>query len=173
MQNAPVQGEHSSILSTFIKLPFVIKIFVLSILNWQFYTCFTVFACWVFFHAFHIICWLFKINFFKRFFQEHVRMSNILDTYTLWVMIYVQTVCKGYQQTTKLLFTRKELNPPPPKKKNNNKNQRSQYMWSSYTGFKLGPDSWEKWLLPPGKLGRSDSKIGRSYSTKLRHFQSV
>ena len=24
-------------------------------------------------------------------------------------------------------------------------------------GFKLGPDSREKWLLPPGKLGRSDS----------------
>ena len=25
------------------------------------------------------------------------------------------------------------------------------------TVFKLGPDSREKWLLPPGKLGRSDS----------------
>ena len=29
-----LQGEHSSILSTFIKLPFVIKIFVLSIFEW-------------------------------------------------------------------------------------------------------------------------------------------
>ena len=28
------QGEHSAILSTFIKLPFVIKIFVLSIFEW-------------------------------------------------------------------------------------------------------------------------------------------
>ena len=32
------QGEHSAIRSTFIKLPFVIKIFVLSIFEWLFYT---------------------------------------------------------------------------------------------------------------------------------------
>ena len=37
-----LQGEHSAILSTFIKLPFVIKIFVLSIFEWPFYTDFTV-----------------------------------------------------------------------------------------------------------------------------------
>ena len=35
-------GEHSAILLTFIKLPFVIKSFVLSILGWPFYTGFTV-----------------------------------------------------------------------------------------------------------------------------------
>ena len=35
---------HSAILSTFIKLPFVIKIFVLSFFEWPFYTGFTVFA---------------------------------------------------------------------------------------------------------------------------------
>ena len=34
--------EHSAILLTFIKLPFVIKIFVLSIFEWPFYTGFTV-----------------------------------------------------------------------------------------------------------------------------------
>ena len=46
MQNAPrgehsaiLLTEHSAILLTFLKLPFVIKIFVLSI-----YTCFTVLA---------------------------------------------------------------------------------------------------------------------------------
>ena len=33
--------EHSAKLSTFIKLPFVIKIFVLSIFEWPFYTGFT------------------------------------------------------------------------------------------------------------------------------------
>ena len=33
-----LQGEHSAILSTFIKLPYVIKIFVLSILERSFYT---------------------------------------------------------------------------------------------------------------------------------------
>ena len=35
-------AEHSAILSTFIKLPFGIKIFVLSIFEWPFYTGFTV-----------------------------------------------------------------------------------------------------------------------------------
>ena len=38
-----LQGEHSATLSTFIKLPFVIKIFVLSIFEWPFYTGFTVY----------------------------------------------------------------------------------------------------------------------------------
>ena len=37
-----LQGEHSAILSTFIKLPFVIKTFVLSFFEWPFYPCFTV-----------------------------------------------------------------------------------------------------------------------------------
>ena len=37
-----LQGEHSAILSTFIKLLFVIKIFVLSIFECPFYTGFTV-----------------------------------------------------------------------------------------------------------------------------------
>ena len=36
------QGEHSAILSTFMKLTFVIKIFILSIFEWPFYTGFTV-----------------------------------------------------------------------------------------------------------------------------------
>ena len=37
-----LQGEHSAILSTFMKLPFIFKIFVLSIFEWPFYTGFTV-----------------------------------------------------------------------------------------------------------------------------------
>ena len=36
------EGELSAILSTFIKLPVGIKIFVLSIFEWPFYTWFTV-----------------------------------------------------------------------------------------------------------------------------------
>ena len=40
-----LQGEHSATLSTVIKLPFVIKIFILSIFEWLFYTGFTVFIC--------------------------------------------------------------------------------------------------------------------------------
>ena len=37
-----LQWEHSAILLTFTKLTFVIKIFVLFIFEWPFYTCFTV-----------------------------------------------------------------------------------------------------------------------------------
>ena len=37
-----LQGEHSAILSTFMKLPFVIKVFVLSIFEWPLKTGFTV-----------------------------------------------------------------------------------------------------------------------------------
>ena len=50
-----LQGEHSAKLSTcihlshgfktIVKLPFVIKIFVLSMFEWPFYTGFTVFTC--------------------------------------------------------------------------------------------------------------------------------
>ena len=39
-----LQGEHSAILLTFIKLPYVIKIFVMTIFEWPFYTGFTVFS---------------------------------------------------------------------------------------------------------------------------------
>ena len=37
-----LQGEHSAILPTFIKLPFAIKTFVLSIIEWPLKTGFTV-----------------------------------------------------------------------------------------------------------------------------------
>ena len=39
-----LQGEHSAILLTYIKLPFDNKIFVLSMCEWLFYTAFTVVA---------------------------------------------------------------------------------------------------------------------------------
>ena len=39
-----LQGEHSALLLTFIRLPFVIKIFVLSIFKRPFYAGFTVVA---------------------------------------------------------------------------------------------------------------------------------
>ena len=41
------------------------------------------------------------------------------------------------------------------------------------TGTKLAQNFREKWLLPAGQLGRSDSQIGRSYSAKLRHFLTI
>ena len=56
MQNALL--EHSAILLTFIKLPFVIKIFDLSIFEWPFYTaCFTVLKLY-----FQIKCWCRKYD---------------------------------------------------------------------------------------------------------------
>ena len=44
---------------------------------------------------------------------------------------------------------------------------------SCITGTKLAQNFREKWLLPAGKLRRSDSQIGRSYNPKLRHFLSI
>ena len=44
-----LQVEHSAILSTFIKLPFVIKTFVLSIFEWLLKTCFTVLTTYMYF----------------------------------------------------------------------------------------------------------------------------
>ena len=38
------------------------------------------FACWVKFHAFSVVCCFFKINFLKKFFQEHYQSdTNSLD----------------------------------------------------------------------------------------------
>ena len=54
-----LQREHSAILSTFIKLPFVIKIFVLSILEWPLKTSFTVFrTIRVWFIKFFAVCYV-------------------------------------------------------------------------------------------------------------------
>ena len=50
-----LQGEHSAILSTFIKLPFVIQIFVLSTFEWPFDTGFTVTASAIMGH-FGVVC---------------------------------------------------------------------------------------------------------------------
>ena len=43
MQVKSIEGEQSAILSTFIKLPFSIKTFVLSICKWPLKTVFTVY----------------------------------------------------------------------------------------------------------------------------------
>ena len=52
-----LQGEHSAILSTFIKLPFAIKTFVLSIFEWPLQTGFTVIS-----QMFGILQFVFKFN---------------------------------------------------------------------------------------------------------------
>ena len=61
-----IQGEHSAILSIFIKLPFVIKIFVLSIFEWPLYTSFTVvfFFClnrYLLFHVVRRYYWAYRV----------------------------------------------------------------------------------------------------------------
>ena len=54
------------------------------------------------FHAFVVVCSLFsKFTFSKNSFRNTIDVSNCLDPDRMSVLIRVQTVCKGYQQTTK------------------------------------------------------------------------
>ena len=55
LQNAP--REHSAILSTFIKLPFVFKTFILSIFEWPFKTGFTILQ-WI--HRLNVKLWILR-----------------------------------------------------------------------------------------------------------------
>ena len=62
-------------------------------------------ACWVIFHTFALT--FFKINFFKKLFPKHYQSvlikTNILRADdVLSVLIWVKTVSKGYQPTTKV-----------------------------------------------------------------------
>ena len=56
MQVKTIAREHSAILSTFIKLPFGINIFILSIFEWPFYTGFLV-------QWFNILSWSLVVDF--------------------------------------------------------------------------------------------------------------
>ena len=77
-----LQGEHSAILSTFIKLPFVSKIVVLSNFEWQFYIGFTVYP----------------------------KMYRILCTkYTYWVKYSRRGGSDGGGKTIHAVFTASEL----------------------------------------------------------------
>ena len=63
-------------------------------------------ACWVILHAFYVSpAEFFKIYIFKEFFWEYDQCQTLriqIRTDILSVLIWVQTVCKGYQQTTKV-----------------------------------------------------------------------
>ena len=53
----------------------------------------------------------FKINVFKTVFQEHYQRQTVwieIRTDILSVLILVQTVCKGYQQTTKATTSKEQ-----------------------------------------------------------------
>ena len=58
------------------------------------------------FACFFVICGFFlKLSFSKKTFKNTIRMSKSLDpdqVRRLSGLIWVQTVCKGYQQTTKV-----------------------------------------------------------------------
>ena len=87
-----LQGEHSAILSTFIKLPFVIKIFVSSIFEWQFYTGFTV-------SSFHI-------SDFQAYYLHTQKMIFIL--FCMFLYIKVRKVKERKKKKKKKVLGQKE-----------------------------------------------------------------
>ena len=80
-----VKREHSAILSTFIKLPFVIKIFVLFIFEWPFYTGYTV-------HPYFLVCQHGRIGVLVNgsFLEAFGHMRYVLKSHML---AYVNSVC--------------------------------------------------------------------------------
>ena len=84
-----LQGEHSAILSTSIKLPFSIKILVLSIFKWPLKTGFTVYSkeqtlCPLGnFSCVFVGCW-FKVNFLKNSFRNTIWVSNRSGPIWVW-----------------------------------------------------------------------------------------
>ena len=59
---------------------------------------------YIFISWFFVVCWIFsKSIFLKNSFRNTIRVSNSLDpdqAEVFWGLILVQTVCKGFQQTT-------------------------------------------------------------------------
>ena len=89
------EGEHSAILSTFIKLPFVIKIFVLSIFKWPFNTVFAV-ICFMSPHN------LLVISVFKL---EPILVKIYLLTVFVVKMPFTYHVCSIYSNPLQDTFT--------------------------------------------------------------------
>ena len=79
-----LQGEHSAILLTCIKLPFAIKIFIYF--EWPFYTGFTVHA------LMHVFCWVWqhRPNCFLQDFSEEYLIENLI------FLFLNQNICSGY-----------------------------------------------------------------------------
>ena len=76
-----LQGEHSAILLTFIKLPFAIKIFALTVFEWPFYKGFTVHVLGNKIHTFILSQWSFKVGYilsqFSAVFTTYITLSCI------------------------------------------------------------------------------------------------
>ena len=111
-----LQGEHSAIFSTFIKLPFVIKIFALSIFEWPLKTGFTVWLQWklfiltlfitaIFLTASEVFVQMYQFSLNLSSLQQKFSiMSNYLETNTIFVkwvdciIIYSKTCQNGHSQ---------------------------------------------------------------------------
>ena len=74
-----LQGEHSAIHLTFIKLPFAIKIFVLSIFEWPFYTGFT-----VLFKAAYSV----TMNIFRKFLFSYKSFVKVELSYVFTIKMF-------------------------------------------------------------------------------------
>ena len=71
------------------------------------------FACWVIFHDLIVVCWIFsKLTFFKKISGKLSECKTVciqIRTDILSVLIWVQTLCKGYQQTTKVAASKERV----------------------------------------------------------------
>ena len=124
------------------------------------------FACWVFFHAFVVVCWLFsKSSFSKNSLWKTNRVSNSLDPDQ--DLTWVQTVCKGNQQTT---VTAIELTRPP--------GQQANYLLPGcFIPFSLYFDIsmlWNSWILtywtdPIPRVRGGEGAAGKIFTTMLLH----
>ena len=69
---------------------------LLAILMTHLVLCHRLFACWAIFIVFFVACWLFsKLTFPKYSFYQTFWIQ--IRTYTLLVLIWTQTVCKGHK----------------------------------------------------------------------------
>ena len=69
------------------------------------------FAWWVIFHAFCCLLTFFKINFFKTDLNlSGTQLFGLTDQdHVLSVLIWAQTVCKGYQQMTNCRLSKERV----------------------------------------------------------------
>ena len=97
-----LQGEHSAILSTFIKLPFVIKIFVLSIFEWPLKTGFTVHNSFKHrpdLHKKHFI--IFCNLIVKLIFRVFTYFMTVSEMFLLFIIFLFTYILKTFYQREK------------------------------------------------------------------------
>ena len=72
------------------------------------------FTCWAIFHALFVVCWHFsKLTFKKILLRMLSKCQTVwiqIKTNILLILIWVQTVCKAYQQRTKVTASKDRVN---------------------------------------------------------------